>query len=588
MNNKSHSNTQIKADVLRLLQSMSEEELYELNKKLKSGDGNKSSKNKGNNVQRLLEYFLKFKPDFEGARMTFRAAYRAVFGEFTEKPNRAINDYCNKLKNKVLAFIKEKQLERNEGIQNFLLAQYFAEKGLDRELNKIKSPEKIDEDYFLFSYLLAKETFILQTSSPPRKYTSEDIAKQRMDTVNNLHKYYLLTYIAYWVNDTNFAISRSQKETLVEPDEKLVENVKSICTKEEKQVIELWIESREFILGHSKREEFETKVKKLQHLLPSFDLANLIYLLLNDFSRKEKNYFKRSVLTFEYFLLLQEKGILSSVSLTPALWLRVISVSLELNRFDWINQETLDYAEKNGDGSYELFMMAKTLQGTANLNEAKRFLKIVKKKRGNSKVLVEQILKSMTHRLELALNCFEETSIFVNSRVNFERHLDRLGDENSGLTKPYRLFLKLTNVLHTLDGTSNAYFEADEEAENFFGVEEIVYGEYWLQTQFEPFIKSAFRLKEEREQLKVQRNHPKHSVINRDRFRHKIKQVEKGFDELYATANQHFLAFYEDIISFDEAKDNAEALEHRICIEQSLVDRLWLLNEVFELKKAQI
>jgi len=411
---------QIKADVLRLLQSMSEEELSELNRKLKSSESNSRAKEKGNNVRKLLEYFLKFKPDFEDARMTFGAAYKAIFGKTTEVPNKVINDYCNKLKKKIFAFIKEKRLEKNENIQNFLLAQYFAEKGLDKELYKIKLPNKIDEDYFLFSYLLAKEKFILQTSSPPRSYTSEEISKQRTSTVGELKKYYLLTYIVYWVNDTNFVLNGKQKEPIIEPDEKLVEEVKRICSEEEKQIIELWMESREFILGNTKRDEFEMNVKELQHLLPSFDLANLIYLLLNDFSRREKNYFKRSVLTFEYFLLLQDKGILSSVSLTPALWIRIISVSLELNRFDWIRQETLNYAEKNSDGSYELFMMAKALQSDANLKEAERFLKIVKKKRGNSKVLIEQMLKSIAHHLELALYCFEEESVFVTSRVNFE------------------------------------------------------------------------------------------------------------------------------------------------------------------------
>ncbi|MEN0048463.1 MAG: hypothetical protein AAF806_15475 [Bacteroidota bacterium] len=587
MGKRSHSNTQIKADVLRLLESMSEEDLSELNKKLKGTQSGNSSKNRGNNVQKLLEYFLKFQPDFEDSRMTFRDAYKAIFGEYNEKPNKAVNDYCNKLKKKVFTFIKQKQLEKNKHIQNILLAQYFAEKGLDRELDKIKPPEKIDEDYFLFSYLLDREKFILQTSSPPRKYTLQDITEQRAITINNLKKYYLLTYIAYWVNDTSFAINRMQKESVVEPDAKLIEEVKWVCTTEERQVIELWMESREFTLGNSDRSQFEVKVKELQHLLPSFDLANLIYLLLNDFSRKEQNYFKRSVLTFEYFLLLQKKGILNSVSLTPALWGRIISVSLELNRFDWIKQKTLDYAEKNSDGSYELFMMAKALQGDAELEEARRLLKIVKKKRGNSRVLIEQLLKSITHRLELSLNCFEDASIFVTSRINFERHLDRLGDEKSALVIPYKVFIKLTNALHILDSSSNAYFEADEEAENFFGVEKIVYGEYWLQTQFEQFIKPSFNLRKDREQLKIQLANPSHSKINRLNFSRKIEQVKTGFDPFYALANQHFLVFYEEIISFDKAKDDAEDLEDRICKEQSLVDRLWLLNQVFKLKKVQ-
>lgn len=337
-----------------VLSSFSKEELKAFKKFVYSPFHNENIQ-----VRRLLDYLIKWFPDFDQKRITYERIFKAINPESTS-PKDFVVKLCSKLfkcLENYLAF-SGKQISRLEKqtreIKKFLqLLGYYNVNHLDRlfkqtlkRLDKtLKNYPFRNEDYFNFQHL--KEAEYCSYLSAKMENGTGDVNLQELN--NRLDDYYFIYKMKI------FSLMINRQQVVPQPYDKTLYSVitsfdSTNTETENKVVFEVWrtvIEVLEQPDNKINYEKLKLLLKEYYHLLNPDEARTLhIYLeniLINLHGGGEALY-------SEYFNLYKQQLEMGLVYvnglITPVVFQNIFTVALLLKKLDWAYQFLEDHKDK--------------------------------------------------------------------------------------------------------------------------------------------------------------------------------------------------------------------------------------------------
>lgn len=408
--------------------------------------------NKNNKLKALLDFLLKYAPCFDQENFTEEEAFKSLFGSEDYK-EQVITKLLSKLYKLIITFIHCESDEESRLPTDIHFLSFLKKRGLIRDYKQFLSQvdKRVgksamrDANHFYEQFLVKQEIAIL--GSLKGEHRTGDIDYQ--PAVNALDVFYLVQKLIYLCNQWNHHFT-SPKQTY---DFELLEEIESYIPQSpyfKIPTIQIWFNTFQ-LLKNDDKEEYYAQLKALvfKHYkeLNTVDIRNLFSIIQNSarliFKKKEDYYSE----LFELYNFQLEKGIFSDpVTLTPSIFLNIITTALLLNKRSWTSNflEThKDYSINREDDIHSL-CKAMLLFSKKEFSKALDILNKCQLKNIYFK-LGERRLRLKVY---LELQLFELIDDYINS---FRKFLSKNQDIISDLhLNANRDFVNLTNQLFYL------------------------------------------------------------------------------------------------------------------------------------------